>query len=340
VSRIPGSFPTDFHVFLFRPAAVLPSPDQFTVAVRFCPLLFELRDTKSPPFIPLPYRMIYAVATKCSVYLYDTQQKIPFGLISNIHYTRLTDLAWSNDGNTLLVSSTDGYCSIVQFNEGELGKVYTETTIQEILATKTAKEEPKKKKKSKRPKKESKSPSVEVEAKENVEQMEVDEPAIADISLTNLPESIKEKIPVDKIIKSTEIFSPEKQVGSPATPIQVRKFPRNLEEAVDALEKKVTPPRDEDAKPIEVVTPKSFNFHHHKTPTPIEVRRVPRVLQPQVGRSEGDEWPKPVTESPKPKVLESPMDRKLPNDEKTTPKTPRRIELQTISTPKSKKKLL
>lgn len=263
--------------------------------------------------------MIYAIATKCSVYLYDTQQKIPFGLISNIHYTRLTDLAWSNDGNTLLVSSTDGYCSIVQFNDGELGKVYTEQTIHEILAAKTAKDEPKKKKKNRKVKKE-KSP-------------EVEEASL----LTSLPECIKEKIPVDKIIKSNEIFSPEKRVGSPATPIQVRKFPRNLEEA----EKKVTPPKNEDLKPTEVVTPKASFVHHQKTPTPgrptpIEVRRVPRVLQPQVSGkvNETDDWPKPVTESP--------MDRKLPsNDENTaTPKTPRRIELQTISTPKSKKKLL
>lgn len=281
--------------------------------------------------------MIYAIATKCSVYLYDTQQKIPFGLISNIHYTRLTDLAWSNDGNTLLVSSTDGYCSIVQFADGELGKVYTEQTIQDILNTKTAKDEPKKKKKSKKVKKEDgkeKSPSVEVETKENIEHMEIDD---APLSLTNLPESIKDKIPVDKIIKSTEIFSPQKQLGSPATPIQVRKFPRNLEVEPE-VDKKVTPPKNnDDLKPADVVTPKASSFfHHNKTPTPIEVRRVPRVLQPQVvGKvNETDEWPKPVTESP--------MDRKLPNnDEKTaTPKTPRRIELQTISTPKSKKKLL
>jgi chromatin assembly factor 1 subunit B len=283
--------------------------------------------------IPLPYRMIYAIATKCSVYLYDTQQKIPFGLISNIHYTRLTDLAWSNDGNTLLVSSTDGYCSIVQFAEGELGKLYTEQTLQDILATKTAKDEPaKKKKKSKKVKKEEeKSP----EAKENME-MEVDDVPIADISLTNLPEALKDKIPVDKIIKSSEVFSPQKQIGSPATPIQVRKFPRNFDEVTE--DKKVTPPKNEELKPADVVTPKATSFFssHHKTPTPIEVRRVPRVLQPAVvGKvNENDDWPKPVTDSP------SVMDRKLPNDVTTTPKTPRRIELQTISTPKSKKKLL
>ena len=30
----------------------------------------------------------------------------------------------SSDGRTLVISSSDGYCSIVQFNEGELGEPY------------------------------------------------------------------------------------------------------------------------------------------------------------------------------------------------------------------------
>lgn len=280
--------------------------------------------------------MIFAIATKCSVYLYDTQQKLPFGLISNIHYTRLTDLAWSNDGNTLVVSSTDGYCSIVQFADDELGEVYKEKSIEDILLTKTAKEEPKKKKKPKKSsaRKEEKSPSV--EKKENRKGPTDIEMLTAEISINNLPESIKEKIPVDKIIKSNDIFSPEKAVGSPATPIQFRKFPRTLEEVPTVNSEKTTPPKDDDLKPSEVTTPKS-NFHHigSKTPTPIAVRHKPRVLHqpPAVKVNDVDEWPKPMQ-------VESPMDRKLPAAASTTPKTPRRIELQTISTPKSKKKLL
>jgi chromatin assembly factor 1 subunit B len=250
-----------------RPSVVLPSPDHFTVAARFCPLLFELRESKSEPVISLPYRMIFAIATKCSVYLYDTQQKLPFGLISNIHYTRLTDLTWSNDGNTLLVSSTDGYCSIVQFSDGELGKEYKEQKIQDIIAVKSAKNEPKKKKKSKKTngiKKEDSKDKSFSEGKENSdEKMEVAEQA-ANISLTNLPESIKEIVPVDKIIKSNDIFSPQKQLGSPATPIQVRKFPRNLDEA----------------DPSPNSSPKASSSFKSNTPTRIEVRRQPRVLQP------------------------------------------------------------
>lgn len=109
-----------------QPSIVLPSPDQFTVAVKFCPVLFQLRKTnpEKPPVIPLHYRMIFAVATKSSVYLYDTQQRTPFALISNIHYARLTDLTWSPDGKILIVSSTDGFCSIITFGDDELGSVY------------------------------------------------------------------------------------------------------------------------------------------------------------------------------------------------------------------------
>lgn len=105
---------------------MLPSPDQYTVAVRFCPILYKLHDhdEDSLPVIQLPYRMIFAVATKSSVYLYDTQQPMPFGLISNIHYTRLTDLAWSHDGRILTVSSTDGFCTLITFASDELGEEY------------------------------------------------------------------------------------------------------------------------------------------------------------------------------------------------------------------------
>ncbi|XP_064549059.1 chromatin assembly factor 1 subunit B [Drosophila montana] len=114
---------------LSKPAFVLPFPNEYTVAVRCSPVLYRLRPynaDKNPPIITLPYRMIYAVATKNSVFFYDTQQPVPFAIVSNIHYTRLTDLTWSNDGNVLIVSSTDGFCSLLTFAENELGERYEE----------------------------------------------------------------------------------------------------------------------------------------------------------------------------------------------------------------------
>ena len=46
------------------------------------------------PSSRLPYRVVFAVASLDSVYLYDTQQSPPIALLSNIHYTNITDLAW------------------------------------------------------------------------------------------------------------------------------------------------------------------------------------------------------------------------------------------------------
>ncbi|XP_057708567.1 chromatin assembly factor 1 subunit B [Corythoichthys intestinalis] len=114
---------------LKRPIAHLPCPTKATLAVRCCPIYFELRtkkaeDGSSQPFpnlFKLPYRMVFAVASEDSIFLYDTQQALPFGLVSNIHYHTLSDLTWSGDGSFLAVSSTDGYCSFLSFSPGELG---------------------------------------------------------------------------------------------------------------------------------------------------------------------------------------------------------------------------
>jgi len=78
-----------------------------------------------PPAFSLPYRMVYAVATQDAVLVYDTQQTIPLCVVSNLHYATFTDLAWSNDGLTLMMSSSDGFCSTLTFAPGELGAVYS-----------------------------------------------------------------------------------------------------------------------------------------------------------------------------------------------------------------------
>ena len=87
----------------------------------------------------LSYRMVFAVATKEAVYIYDTQQLTPFAVLANLHLLSLSDLAWSAsafdvqrmffmydicrspDGTQLVICSQDGYCSIVTFAENEIG---------------------------------------------------------------------------------------------------------------------------------------------------------------------------------------------------------------------------
>lgn len=133
---------------LSKPVLYLPTKDKYTLAVRFCPILFELKPIprEDEPLndepreqwqeysnlFNLPYRMIFAVATQNAVLLYDTQQPVPFAKVSNIHYTRLSDVTWSPDGRILVVSSTDGYCSLMSFSKDELGIPYREKIKENI----------------------------------------------------------------------------------------------------------------------------------------------------------------------------------------------------------------
>uniref|UniRef100_A0A667WWM1 Chromatin assembly factor 1 subunit B n=1 Tax=Myripristis murdjan TaxID=586833 RepID=A0A667WWM1_9TELE len=124
-----------------RPIAHLPCPTKATLAVRCCPVYFELRTKKGedgstqalPNVFQLPYRMVFAVASEDSIFLYDTQQTLPFGFVSNIHYHTLSDLTWSRDGSFLAVSSTDGYCSFLSFSPGELGTPLKEPPALEVI---------------------------------------------------------------------------------------------------------------------------------------------------------------------------------------------------------------
>lgn len=135
------------HVFsrsnLSKPVAYFPLHNNYCHAVRFCPVKFSLLTDEDhlPPSeesnyqvpttggkstFPLPYRLIFAIATHNSVLIYDTQHTTPIAYLTDIHYTRITDLTWSLDGRLLLISSTDGFVTFVTFDDGELGQIYVE----------------------------------------------------------------------------------------------------------------------------------------------------------------------------------------------------------------------
>ncbi|KAF5302415.1 hypothetical protein FQR65_LT08503 [Abscondita terminalis] len=109
---------------LGSPIACIPSARQVTIAVRCCPILFELHADGPNPIIDLPYRMVIAIATESDVVLYDTQQVTPFAHFRKVHYTRITDLTWSSDGLLLIASSTDGFCTLITFEPSEIGIQY------------------------------------------------------------------------------------------------------------------------------------------------------------------------------------------------------------------------
>lgn len=115
---------------LHTPSACLPLPKASCV-VRFSPIMYTLRP--GPSYVDLPYRMVYAVATLTGVFVYDTQQPRPLGTASNLHYSSITDLAWTSDGQQLLLTSIDGFCSVLRFDEGELGVAMEPTHIPSSL---------------------------------------------------------------------------------------------------------------------------------------------------------------------------------------------------------------
>ena len=104
------------------PIAHLPGLIRPALAIAFSPVFYEL-DKNEPkgPIFQLPYKMVYAVATQDSVIVYDTQHSAPLGTVSNIHYRTLTDLAFNSDGNSIVISAADGFCSLITFEPSTLG---------------------------------------------------------------------------------------------------------------------------------------------------------------------------------------------------------------------------
>lgn len=115
---------------LSRPAVQLPGASKPIVAVRFCPVIFSLQPNMEQKFdhessvmeaFKLPYRLVFAVATLNSLFVYDTQSAYPLAVLAGLHYAPITDIAWSWDAKFMAVSSQDGFCSLVSFERGELG---------------------------------------------------------------------------------------------------------------------------------------------------------------------------------------------------------------------------
>ncbi|KAF9531090.1 WD40-repeat-containing domain protein [Crepidotus variabilis] len=65
----------------------------------------------------LPYRLLFAVVTMDTVAIYDTQQSGPICLLTKLHYDEFTDMSWSPDGQCLILSSRDGYCTLIAFDD-------------------------------------------------------------------------------------------------------------------------------------------------------------------------------------------------------------------------------
>ncbi|KAF3685916.1 Chromatin assembly factor 1 subunit FAS2 -like protein [Capsicum annuum] len=107
-----------------RPALMLPGASKPVIAVRFCPMTFRLRGSSYSSFFKLPYRLVFAVATLNSLYIYDTESVQPIAIVAGLHYAAVTDIAWSATGRYLALSSQDGYCTLLEFDNEELGSTF------------------------------------------------------------------------------------------------------------------------------------------------------------------------------------------------------------------------
>eukprot|EP01029_Cantina_marsupialis_P003983 TRINITY_DN139_c4_g1_i1.p1 TRINITY_DN139_c4_g1~~TRINITY_DN139_c4_g1_i1.p1 ORF type:complete len:706 (+),score=258.17 TRINITY_DN139_c4_g1_i1:100-2217(+) len=72
----------------------------------------------------MDYRMFYAVGSiDRSVVIYDTQHHQPLCVMKDQHILNITDIAWAE--NKLIISSSDGFCSIVMLDPELLGQKLT-----------------------------------------------------------------------------------------------------------------------------------------------------------------------------------------------------------------------
>ncbi|XP_075449900.1 chromatin assembly factor 1 subunit B [Ascaphus truei] len=193
---------------LKRPIAHLPCPKKATLAVRCCPVYYELRpvvnkdesgENPAPGLITKPYRMVFAVASEDAVLFYDTQQLFPFGYVSNVHYHTLSDISWSSDGTFLAISSTDGYCSFVTFDKGELGVPLKEKPV---LVMKT--------------------PSTMDKKTKKLQASSVSSPAPKPVELTPTSRPIEPISPRTPVSSRTPTASSQE---SPSTPVGIRLIP-------------------------------------------------------------------------------------------------------------------
>ncbi|OCL09232.1 WD40 repeat-like protein [Glonium stellatum] len=126
---LPSKMPTSNSSMDPPPLTNAPSPSPSFTASSPKPVDSDAPTSVGLPSGPplafnLPYRMVYAVATQDAIHVYDTQQQKPLCIVSNLHFATFTDLTWSNDGLTLLMTSSDGFCSCLTFASGELGQIY------------------------------------------------------------------------------------------------------------------------------------------------------------------------------------------------------------------------
>lgn len=109
-----------------KPIIKLPNLKKPALIISFNPIFYK---SNSSNFIRLPYKLIFAIATSNEILIYDTENIEPLAIIGNLHYTPMTDLAWSPRGEMLMISSTDGFCSYISVDTTLFGTMLTDDEV-------------------------------------------------------------------------------------------------------------------------------------------------------------------------------------------------------------------
>ena len=100
------------------PSAVFTTPCAPSTAVRFHPRKFVSSSQQDENCF-----YVFVVTTVSSFYVMRSDRTRPIAFGSEIHCTAIVDAAWSSDAQILALCSTDGYVTLVKFDQGELGGV-------------------------------------------------------------------------------------------------------------------------------------------------------------------------------------------------------------------------
>ncbi|CAL9731093.1 chromatin assembly factor 1 subunit p60 [Monosporozyma unispora] len=114
-----------------KPIVKLSNLKKPALIISFNSIFYKLT-SQSSNFISLPYKLVFAVATSNEILIYDTESVEPLAIIGNLHYTPMTDLAWSPDGSFLMISSTDGFCSYISIDNSLFGFELTTAEVIEM----------------------------------------------------------------------------------------------------------------------------------------------------------------------------------------------------------------
>eukprot|EP01080_Neovahlkampfia_damariscottae_P005678 gene5678-9499_t len=102
-----------------EPIFTLPGFKDPVIGSSFSPFYYELRTDEDHLMKKFEYRMLFCLITLTSLIVYDTQRLYPIFVIENLHLAPLTDVTWANDGNSIWISSMDGYCSLISLSNIE-----------------------------------------------------------------------------------------------------------------------------------------------------------------------------------------------------------------------------